>query len=107
MANYYTIPVNSDPNQSLACTIPINNKNIRLNLKIFYNDVAGYWTMRISDKDNNILVDSVPLLTGNFLEQYQYLGIGSAYIVNNGNSSMDSPDNTNLGTDFLLVWSDA
>jgi len=110
--NYKVIPLTSEPNQSLTVTIPIGSQNITLNLKISYNSAAGYWVMTVKDKSNNILVDGIPLLCGQYpagdlLEQYQYLNIGSAFILNLGNSYLDSPDDTTLGTDFVLVWGDS
>lgn len=108
---YKIIPLTSDPNQKLSVTLPINNINLTLNLTVRYNTVANYWVMTIADKDNDLILDSVPLITGGYsaadiLGQYQYLGIGSAYIVNVGNSALDYPDDTCLGTDFVLVWGD-
>jgi len=108
---YYMVPVTSKPNQKLSITVPVSGKNVKLNLKLSYNTQAGYWWITISDANNNILIDSLPLLVGqppanNLLEQYQYLGIGSMYLVNNGNSALDSPDKESLGTDFLLLWGD-
>ncbi|HBC94305.1 MAG TPA: hypothetical protein DCZ10_15760 [Pelotomaculum sp.] len=105
--SYYTIPLTSDPSQNFTCTIPVDGRNITLRFRINYNDIAGYWWMSITDSSGALLIDSLPLLTGqNILGQYQYLGIGSAYLYNNG-SSEDNPDNTNLGTDFLLIWGDS
>lgn len=106
--SYYQLPITSDPDQTFSCTIPIGNQNVTLNFRLRYNDQAGYWWLTIADKDNNVILDPLPLLspaspTGNLLEQYQYLGIGSAYLVNVG-SSADSPTDSNLGTDFLLIW---
>ena len=112
MASYYELPITSDPDQTFSCTIPINGKNVTLNFRLRYNDIAKYWWLTIADKDNKVLIDSLPLLspaspTGNILEQYQYLGIGSAYLVNAGGTLQDSPDSSNLGTDFLLIWGDS
>lgn len=107
--NYYQIPVTTGPDQTFKCTIPVDGKNLTLNFRLRFNAQGNYWWMTISDKDNNLLIDALPLLTpanptGNILDQYQYLKIGSCYLVNNGNTTMDSPDSTNLGTDFLIVW---
>ncbi len=93
-------------------TLNVDGKNLTLDFALKYNEMAGYWIMTVSDPvSGNIYLDSIPLLTGdypaaNILEQYAYLNIGSAYILNVGNASSDSPDDTNLGTDFLLVWGD-
>ncbi len=110
--SYTKIPLTTDPNQNFTTTIPINNKNITLTLDIRYNGIGGYWFMSVTDKKTgNVLIDSLPLLTGEYpsgdiLHQYQYLGIGSATVVKTGNLSDDSPDSTNLGTNFVLLWGD-
>jgi hypothetical protein len=72
--------------------------------------MAGYWQLAIFDVNNNPLVASVPLITGwypaaNLLGQYQYLNIGSAYLLNTGNAAVDYPGPTNLGL-FSLLWGD-
>lgn len=112
MATYYELPITSDPDQTFSCTIPINGKNVTLNFRLRYNDQAGFWWLTISDQSGNILLDSLPLLSpaspnGNILEQYQYLGIGSAYLIKTGSLPDDSPNSSNLGTDFKLLWGDA
>lgn len=108
---YSIIPLTTDPSQSFQCTIPIDGKNITLTFLIRYNDIAKYWTMGISDASGNLLIDSLPLVTGeypaaNILAQYAYLGIGSAVVLNIGNLPADRPDDTNLGADYYLVWGD-
>lgn len=102
----YIIPLDNLPNQKLNVTIPINSKNTTLTLFIRYQSINKYWVMDII-KNNNTLVANIPLVCGiNLLQQYGYLGIGSAYIINQGNNNIDIPDNTNLGTDFILAWGD-
>jgi hypothetical protein len=51
-------------------------------------------------------VCSSDLPSANILGQYSYLKIGSAYLLNVGNISSEGPDETNLGTDWKLAWSD-
>jgi hypothetical protein len=74
--------------------------------------MAGYWVMSVYDANGNLLVDSIPMITGwypaaNILAQQGYLAIGSAYILNLGNSQTDYPGSNNLGSDYVLVWSDS
>jgi hypothetical protein len=50
------------------------------------------------------------LITGfypaaNLLQQYGYLAIGSAFILNTGNAESDFPSEANL-TQFSLLWGD-
>ena len=106
------IPLTTAPNQTFTAVLNVNNAILRLNLTIRYNEMATYWVMTIADQNNNVLLDSIPLLTGtwpaaNILQQYQYLNIGSAYVINAGSQTLyDYPNITDLGTDFVLVWSD-
>lgn len=110
MANQ-VVPLNNQPTQTFEIALAVAGKTVRLNLTFRYNEMAGYWFMTIANQFKAVLLDSVPLLTGtwpaaNILAQYQYLGIGSCYLINIGNAPMDYPNNTNLGTDFILIWSD-
>lgn len=106
------LPLTSDPNQNFTCTLPIDSKNLTLRFNFRWNVDGKYWWMAVSNPNTgHSLLDGVPLLTGeypaaNILEQYKYLGIGSAFLIKTGQLDMDNPDDTNLGTDFVLVWSD-
>ena len=106
------IPLDSTPNQTFTTQVNVNGQNMSLKFDIRYNETAAYWVMTITDSPSGkILVDSLPMVTGvapagNLLGQYEYLGIGSAYLLNMTNSPMDYPDSTNLGTDFILAWGD-
>jgi len=106
------IPLDVSPNQSFKITLTVDDRNIDLNFKLRYNRMAGYWVMSIINPVNgNLLLDSIPLLTGkypagNILEPHSYLEIGSAYILNVGASLEDYPDNIELGGKFILVWGD-
>lgn len=104
----YIVPLTPSPNQKFTCKIPIDNKSITFNFFLRYNTEAGYWIMDIYDNKQNPIVVSVPLICGlNLLEQFSYLKIGSAYIVKVDNTLLtDKPDDTNLGTNFILVWGD-
>lgn len=111
MGNYYIIPLTTNPNQNITVTIPVNGNNITLNLIIAYNLIANYWVMTIIDTSGNVLLDSIPLVTGQYpaadiLGQYEYLGLGSAFLVNISNANIDFPTDSDLGTDFVLMWGD-
>lgn len=105
------IPLDSSPNQSFRIVLSIDSVNKALQFKIRYNEIAEYWTMTVIEPtDNTILLDSIPLLMGdypadNLLEQHAYLNIGAAYLVNVGNVS-DNPSDSDLGTNFILIWGD-
>lgn len=107
----YIIPLKPDPNQVFRCQIPIDGGNRVLQFSLRYNQMAKYWTMGITDENGTLLVDSLPVITGeypaaNLLEQYQHLHIGSAVIVPVGHPKTAEPDDENLGSEFILVWGD-
>lgn len=109
--SYNIIPL-TPMNQSFTCTVPVDSKNITLGFTFTYNEPGGYWFMAVKDaKTNTMLLDAVPLVTGEFpaadlLGQYTYLGIGSAAIVPTSSLATGIPDDTNLGSDYVLVWGD-
>ena len=106
------IPLDNSPNQNFQTTLTVDGRNITLNFHLSFNETAGYWVMTIIDPlTGSIILDSIPLVTGqypagNMLEPHSYLGIGSAFLINISGSPMDFPDDTNLGTDFVLLWGD-
>jgi hypothetical protein len=110
---YQIVNLSSTPNQSFLANLSVNGAALKLNLTINFNEIAQYWTMGIADVNNNILISEVPLLTGtypaaNILGQFQYMNIGSAYLLNvsNGSTTLDYPNGQDLGTDFVLLWGD-
>lgn len=95
----------------MAISLAVNGGILTLNLRFYYNRQAGFWAMDIADKSGNPIVSSVPLITGvwpgaNILAPYDYMQIGSAYLINQNGAVTDWPDDTNLGTGFCMVWSD-
>ena len=112
LSSLQMIPLDSSPNQTLQTTLTVDGRNITLGITLRYNEIASYWVMTVIDPPTNeIILDSIPLITGQFpagniLAQYSYLGIGSAYILPTSKGGRDAPDSANLGTDFVLVWGD-
>lgn len=105
------VPLSCQPNQSLTVSLDIDVAPVTLQLYVSYNEIAEYWTMDIADATGNPLVGSIPLTcagwpAGNLLAPWAFLKIGAACMVNASGVPTDYPDDTNLGTDFLLVWSD-
>jgi hypothetical protein len=101
------IPLDNSPNQTWSTSVAINGGITTFFVTLRYSEVAGYWVMSIQDSNQNLLLDSVPLVTGlNILQQYGYLDIGSIYILNTGNSNDDYPNNQELGNAFSMVWGD-
>ena len=104
------VPLTPSTNQTFDITLPVDSGNIKLTLAFTYNSQGQYWFMSITQA-GQLLLDGIPLLAGaypagNILRQYAYLGIGSAYIVPATSTAWDSPNFDDLGTDFVLVWSD-
>lgn len=107
------VPLTNSPNQNFQVTLNVNNAILKLQLGISYNEFGQYWIMQIADNNGNILLADVPLITGtypaaNILGQYEYLQIGSAYMLNisNGTTANDFPNDSDLGSDFILLWGD-
>jgi hypothetical protein len=109
---YQRIPLTTDANQKFTCTLGIDGKNKKMSFFIAYNSMAGHWMMDLTDAvTDTALLSSIPLLPGeppadNILEQYSYLKIGSAYLVNTGKNSSSIPTANNLGTEWILLWGD-
>jgi len=104
------IPLTNDPNQTFSVQLIVNGALLTLNLELSYSSMAGYWQLAVADVNGSPLVASVPLLTGlypasNLLAQYQYLQIGSAYLLNTSGADTDYPGATNLNA-YTLVWGD-
>jgi hypothetical protein len=86
------IPITNSPNQSFTVQLQVDGAPLSLNLTIKFNEMAGYWMLSISDISNNLLIDSIPMLTGgypaaNLLQQQAYLKIGSWYVINVANTT--------------------
>jgi len=105
------IPLTNKPNQTFALQLTVNGEPLTLNIVLSFSDMAGYWQMAVSDVNGVLLVASMPLITGwypaaNLLAQYQYMGIGSAYLLNTiGPAVGDYPGVNNLDQ-FTLLWGD-
>lgn len=104
------VSLTTAPNQTFTVQLVIDNKPLTLNLALSFSTMSGWWNMQIADVIGNVLVASVPLITGwypsaNVLGQYGYLQIGAVYILNTGNVNNDYPDANTL-TNFSLLWGD-
>jgi hypothetical protein len=93
----------SPPDSATAtCSIPVKSVQAAL---------LPCWMMDIADAAGNRLVSSIPLVTGQFpaaniLAPWDYLGVGSAFIIKQSGMgpASDIPDDTNLGSQFLLLF---
>jgi hypothetical protein len=105
------VPIDSSANQKFQVSLSVDGKILQLNLAINFSEMGQMWMLSILDANNNLILSSIPLITGdwpaaNILAQYAYLKIGSAFVVNAGQVAADYPTAANLGGDFLLIWSD-
>lgn len=105
------IPLTVSPNQTFSVNLTVDGDPLTLNLAVHFSSMAGYWVLSIYDQSQNIILDSLPMITGwypaaNILGQYGYLNIGSAYLLNQGTDASDYPGSSDLGTGFQLLWGD-
>lgn len=105
LKNPYILPVTSQPNQTFKTVLPLGKRNVELTIQLSFREVAGYWTMNITDKDGKMLLSGIPLLKGgNLLAQYAYLDLGYLAVVEVNPTGVDYPGASQLGTDFILIW---
>ena len=108
--SYCTIPIDTTPDsiQTFKLSLEGGARNINIRLSLHYSDIFGLWRAKIVDNTSDaVLLDSLPLVPGiNLLGQYKYLNIGEAYIVATTSTDLMMPDNTTLGSTFVLVWGD-
>jgi len=100
---YSYLSLTNSPNQTFKVTVPGDTRRLNFILRQSYNAKAGYWTLGIYDTFSNAVVSTIPLIVGvNLLGQYQYLDIGSIYLINTGDASL-APDVDNI-SNFVLSW---
>lgn len=107
--SYCIVPLTNQPYSEQEFKLTLKNKrNINIKLKLRYNDLYEDWTAEIIDNSTGkTLIDTLPLVPGvNLLGQFGYLNIGEAYIVPATDTELMMPDNTTLGSVFVLVWGD-
>jgi hypothetical protein len=105
------VPLTNAPNQTFNVTLTIDSTLVQVSCTLNYNEMAGYWLLSVYDASLNALIVNVPCLTGvypaaNMFVQQQYLNIGSWQWINVSGVSQDYPDNTTLGSAFILVVDD-
>lgn len=110
-SNAQLVPLSPLPNQSPLVTVQVNGGPVSLSINQYYNRIGGFWAMDIATPAGKPLVSSVPLLTGswpaaNVMAPFEYLGIGSWYIINQNGATTDWPNSSNLGTGFVAIVGD-
>lgn len=111
------IPLSPLQSQSFTVSGTINGNTVTLQMKVRWNVMSQCWMASLFDQKGNALIDSLPILTGdwpaaNILAQHGYLldsngnGIGALYPINASGAIQDYPGVANLGNDFVLIWGD-
>jgi hypothetical protein len=97
----YTIPLLSQ-NQSLNITLG----GVQYTLYIYWCAPSQTWNFDLSDASGNLILGGRPLVTGiDLLQQFQYLNLGGALVVQTaGQDALAPPTFTNLGTDANLLY---
>jgi len=91
------IPANQEFDISLA--------GVSYHLKIKWNKFTNSWVLDIQDSQQNDILVGVPMVTGcDLLEQYEYLGIGGAMVVQSTNNPDLVPDYNTLGSTGNLFF---
>lgn len=100
------IPLRQINNHKFSVALEINGEYKTLYIRQLFNSVVGNWTLDISDEKQD-LITGLPLIpnAGNILEQYNYMQIGSAWLIPIG-SNTDFPLWDDIEKDWLLIWGD-
>lgn len=100
------VPMQAIPNHSFSCKIPLDAGNVDLRFTMQYNEIAGFWFIDIA-KDSQTILAGYPLIPAqDILEQFQYMGIGHAFILPKSDVSSQFPDLETLTSEWYVVWSD-
>ena len=100
------VPMQAIPNHKFSAVVPIDDGNVNLSFRLTYNELANCWIVDIS-KDETVVLAGLPMVPGqNILEQYAYLGIGSAAIVPRSEAQEQWPSRATLSADWYVVWGD-
>ena len=103
---YSIVPMQAIPNHSFGAVVPIDGGNTSLRFRLMYNEVAGYWVTDIS-KDGEKVLAGLPMVPAqNILEQFKYLGIGSAWILPRSEVAEQWPSYGTLESDWYVLWGD-
>lgn len=101
------VPLNVVSNQSFGIKVPVDGNNLSLQLTLTYNELAKYWVLNISNSAGEALISGLPVVPSrDLLEQYKYLGIGSAYLVPTQTVVDQWPNTKTLGSEWYLLWGD-
>lgn len=103
---YSIVPMQAIPNHSWSCVVPIDEGNTTLRFRLMYNEVAGYWVVDIAKNGNTVLAGLPMVPAQNILEQFKYLGIGSAWIIPRSEVAEQWPSYGTLNSEWYVLWGD-
>lgn len=96
----YEIPLSAKPQ-----TFSIALSGVTYKMTLRWNIPASVWMLDISDANGNLMIGSVPLVTGaDLLAQYAYLGFVGKLVVQTDNDPDAVPTFENLGTTAHLYY---
>jgi len=104
------IPLTNQPNQNFSISLPSTSANILLYARIYWNRIAEYWQMDISNDRGVALVSGLPLLISgsiyaDLLGQFKYLDIGTMFIFPFSEAFENkSPGLNDWGVNHSLIW---
>lgn len=108
---WHDIPIDPGQDQRFGITVEVGEENIALILHLRYNTEGDFWRMDVTNAvTEEMLISNVPLLTGEYpaadiLEQFEYIGIGSAIVLKmTDDAEGDFPNLKNIDTDYVLFW---
>jgi len=105
MAQIFEIPLSSSTPQKLHISLSGVDYTLSLTWNTYANAGAGLWMLQIGDTLENVLVSGIPLVTGcDLLEQFGYLGIVGALLVQGAGNPANVPTFNDLGSGSHLFY---
>jgi hypothetical protein len=99
---------------STAYLVPLvaQNQNFDISLggttyhfRVYWSNASNAWVIDIQDSQQNDLITGIPLVTGcDLLEQYGYVGINGALVVQSTTDPDEVPTQTSLGSTGNLFF---
>lgn len=99
-SNAYVVPL-TPSNQEFDISL----SGVSYHFRVKWNSFSNAWILYIEDSKQNPILSGLPLVTGcDLLEQYGYLNIGGALIVQSTNDASLVPDYNSLGSTGNLFY---
>ena len=93
------------PLQPLNQKLSIALAGVTYQLTVRWNAASQCWMLDIADDSGDDLLTGIPLVTGcDLLEQFEYVGIGGALVVQSTNDPTLVPNFSSLGSTGFLYF---